>query len=48
MQRNGKRKSGNYTCQTVGKERPVSLEVPMKKALQSHDLAFGVRENQSC
>ena len=48
VQPNRKCKSGNCSHQAVGKERPVTLEVPRKKARQSHDLVRSVRENRSC
>ena len=48
VQPNRKRKSGNCSRQAVGKGRPVTLEVPRKKARQSHDLARSVRENRNC
>lgn len=50
VQPNRKRKSGNCSRQAVGKGRPatVALEVPKKKAKQSHDLARSVRENRNC
>ena len=48
VQPNRKRKSGNCSHQAVGKGRPVTLEVPMKRARQSHNLARSVRENRNC
>jgi hypothetical protein len=50
VQPNRKRKSGNGSRQAVAKGRPVTvqaLEVPSKKAKQSHDLACSVRENRN-
>lgn len=51
VQPNRKRKLGNGSRQAVSKGRPVAihaLEVPRKKAKQSHDLARSVRENRNC
>lgn len=51
VQPNRKRKLGNGSRQAVAKGRPVAihaLEVPKKKAKQSHDLACSVRENRNC
>jgi hypothetical protein len=48
VQPNRKCESGNCSHQAVGKGRPVTLEVPRKKARQSHDLARSVHENRNC